>query len=398
MATNLSTMDLGGRHHFLDWVRVLAFAMLIFYHTGMMFVSWEFHVESGYDSELLKSVMMLTSSWRLDILFIVSGVAISFMVSKMPLRFFTRQRVIKLLVPLLFAVAVVIVPQAYYEALQKGVYEGSFWQFWTQEYFTFVWDERMLAPFPTYNHMWYVLYLFAYTLILLPLFTYINGASGRRRLAVWETWLAKGTRVLWCPLALHVLILLAFRSDEISHAFYNDWYGHSIYLLALLLGLLFVRMPGVWLALERNRSTSLVLALVGYAVLLADHHLPESAIPYSGPEVGAVVKLVVKWSWIAMILGYARRYLNFSNAVLTYCGQVVYPFFILHQTVIIVIGYYVIEWPVSGAVAYLLIVASTFLCCGVLYEGLIRRVNVLRLMFGMKWQQGRLFYKSAVTI
>jgi len=253
MVTNQSALHLGGRYYFLDWVRVLAFALLIFYHTGMMFVSWEWHVESGYDSGFLKLIMMLSSSWRLDILFIVSGVAISFMVLKMPLGNFARQRVIKLLLPLLFAIAVVIAPQAYYEALQKGVYEGGFWQFWLQEYFTFAWDKRMLAPFPTYNHMWYVLYLFAYTLLLLPLFAYINGVAGRERLAHWEVWLSKGARVLWFPLALHLLILLVFRNDEINHAFYNDWYGHSIYLLALLLGLLFVRMPGVWLALERNR-------------------------------------------------------------------------------------------------------------------------------------------------
>ncbi len=155
---------IGGRAYFLDWVRVLAFAFLIFYHTGMMFVSWGFHIESGHNSLLLKSIMMLTSTWRLDILFLVSGVAISFLTAKVPLGSFTWQRVLKLYIPLLFAIAVVVAPQSYYEALQKGLFEGSFWQFWTTRYFSFSWDPNMQAPFPTYNHMWYVLYLFHYML------------------------------------------------------------------------------------------------------------------------------------------------------------------------------------------------------------------------------------------
>jgi len=137
--------------------------------------------------------------------------------------------------------------------------------------------------------------------------------------------------------------------------------------------------------------------VLGYALLLADYHLPGTELPYSGAEAGAIVKLVVKWSWIAMLLGYARRYLNFSNVALTYCGQALYPVFILHQSVIIVIGYYVIDWPVNAIMAYLLIVASTFLCCGLLYEGLIRRVELLRLMFGLKWQRGWLSRNSAAT-
>jgi hypothetical protein len=82
--TNASTFDHTSRHYFLDWVRVLAFAFLIFYHAAMMFVDWGFHIESGHNSTFLKSIMLLTSNWRLDILFLVSGVAISFMIAKIP--------------------------------------------------------------------------------------------------------------------------------------------------------------------------------------------------------------------------------------------------------------------------------------------------------------------------
>ena len=387
----------GGRQYFLDWVRVLAFAFLIFYHTGMMFVSWGWHIESGHNSIFLKSIMLLTSNWRLDILFIVSGVAISFMVSKMSLKGFAWQRVLKLLIPLLFAIAVIVAPQSYYEALQKGAFEGNFWQFWTTQYFSFTWDERLISPFPTYNHMWYVVYLFVYTLALLPLFAFINSKKGVALLAQVEGWLTKGTRIIWLPLGVYFLILFANGNDNITHALINDWYGHSIYIFALVMGLLFVRMPAVWAAFERNRYLSLGIGLLGYAALLTIFLTPRGMLPFDGGEAWGKIALFVKWSWIALIIGFARRYLNYTNRALKYCNQIVYPFFILHQTVIIIIGFYVIDFGLSGISEFLIIMFGTFALCGLLYEAIIKRVDILRLMFGLKWN-GTIFLAKQTSI
>ena len=380
-----STKDLQhNRQYFLDWVRVLAFALLIFYHTGMMFVSWEFHIESGQNSTLLKSMMILTSNWRLDLLFIVSGVAISFMTRKMSLKSFTWQRVVKLVIPLLFAVIIVVAPQSYYEAIQKGVFQGSFWEFWTTQYLTFSWDERMIAPFPTYNHMWYVLYLYHYTIALLPLFAFINSKGGERILSVFESWLSHGNRIIWFPLLSYIAIFLIFDEHDISHDFINDWYAHSIYLFSLVLGLLFVRMPRVWQAFENNRYLSLIIGILSYALLLAIFLSPDKMILIDRTTAWDYTSLVIKWSWIALIIGFARRHLSFTNGTLKYCNGIVYPFFILHQTVIIVLGYYVIDWGLSAALEYLIIVSATFISCILLYELLIKRVNALRLLFGLK--------------
>lgn len=351
----------------------------------MMFVDWNWHIESGHNNIFLKSIMLLTSNWRLDILFIVSGVAISFMVTKMSLKYFAWQRVLKLFIPLIFAIIIIVVPQSYYEALQKGVFEGNFWQFWTTQYFSFSIDERMIAPFPTYNHMWYVLYLFSYTIMLLPVFSFINSEKGAGFLLLFESWLTKGTKIIWLPMALYFLILMSNGKDKVTAAFYNDWYGHSIFIFALVMGLLFVRMPSIWASFERNRYLSLVAGLLGYGALLTIFLTPSDMLPFDGSAAWGYIAMFVKWSWIALIIGFARRYLNFSNKALKYCNQIVYPFFILHQTVIIIIGYYVIDWGLSGISEFLIIMIGTFALCGLLYEAIIRRVDILRLMFGLKW-------------
>ena len=311
-----SNEKFGGRQYFLDWVRIFAFAFLIFYHTGMMFVKWGWHIESGHDSEFLKSIMLLTSNWRLDILFIVSGVAISFMISKMPLRYFIWQRMVKLYIPLIFAVVVIVAPQSYFEAVQKGVFEGSFWQFWTSQYFSFSWDERMIAPFPTFNHMWYVLYLVHYTIILLPLFAFINSATGAAWLLKVEGWLTKGSRIVWLPMVIYFVILLINGDDNITHALIDDSYGNSIFIFALVMGVLFVRMPSIWDTFERNRYLSLIIGLVGYGALLTIFYTPREMLPFDGGEAWGKIALVVKWSWIALIIGFAKRHLNYTNKIL----------------------------------------------------------------------------------
>jgi len=391
-----SENNLGSRLYFLDWVRILAFAFLVFYHTAMMFVNWGFHIESGHNSIFLKSIMILSSKWRLDILFLVSGVAISYMITKMSLKSFTWQRVIKLYLPFLFAVAVVVAPQSYYEAIQKGIFEGSFWQFWTSLYFTFTWDERMNAPFPTYNHMWYVFYLFHYTIVLLPLFSFINSDKGKVSLAKIESWLVKGTRIIWLPLAVYSAIFLSFNDHDVNHTFYSDWYGHAIFIFAIIMGLVFVRMPKIWQSFEDNRFISLTIGLVSYGVLLTLFLSPDELLPIDRTLAWDLSSILVKWSWIALIIGFARKYLNHTNKTLKYCNSLVYPFFILHQTVIIVFGYYVIDWGVSGTLEFLIIVFGTFVICGLLYELLIKRVNVLRLLFGMSWKKEITSVKNAL--
>lgn len=380
MTMTQQNINLAARQHFLDWLRVLAFAYLVLFHTGMMFVDWEFHIESGHNSEFLKSVMMLTSSWRLDLLFLVSGVAISAMMIKMTLRVFLWQRIIKLFIPFIFACAVIIAPQPYFEALQKGLIEPGFWQFWTEKYFHFTWLEGMLTPWPTYNHMWYVLYLFFYTVLLVPLIIYINSASGIRFLGKMETWLTKGTRILWAPFILYLVAFLYTGHNNITHAVWDDWFGHFIYAYILVLGVLFVRMPQCWQAFEENRFKSLAVALISYGAIMVRYNwnTPFDVIPWD------LIEMVIKWSWVAMLIGYARYFLNFSNSVLKYSNRIVYPFFILHQTVTIVIGYYIIGWGLTGGLEFIMIATGTYVICLLLIELVIKRMNILRLLFGLK--------------
>ena len=90
------------------------------------------------------------------------------------------------------------------------------------------------------------------------------------------------------------------------------------------------------------------------------------------------------WLWIVAILGFGRRYLNFSNNMLKYAGEAALPFYIFHQTVIVVIGYYVVKWDMGIPGKFLIINVASFVAIVVLYDLLVKRINLMRFFFGMK--------------
>ena len=145
------------------------------------------------------------------------------------------------------------------------------------------------------------------------------------------------------------------------------------------MGVLFVRMPKCWQAFEDIRFISLMVALTSYGVILIKFYT--DIIPSVSWDL---MEMIIKWSWISTLIGFSRHYLNRTNEFLRYANSIVYPFFILHQTVIIVIGYYVIDWGMVGALELITIIVGTFIVCITLTELVIKRSNILRILFGLK--------------
>src|SRR3954467_8909771 len=117
------------RLYFLDWVRIIAFFVLIVYHVGMYYVTWDWHVKSPYASDAIEPLMMLSAPWRLGLLFLISGVASRFLLAKVSGGQFLRQRTWRLLLPLLFGMAVIVPPQPFFEVIEKLGYSGSYGDF-----------------------------------------------------------------------------------------------------------------------------------------------------------------------------------------------------------------------------------------------------------------------------
>jgi glucan biosynthesis protein C len=361
----------------LDWIRVSAFFLLILYHVGMFYVPWGFHVKSPHPVAWLEPVMLITNPWRLTLLFLVSGAATRFMADKLSAGGLAKARTARLLPPLVFAVLVIVPPQTYYEIVEKLGYSGGVIDFY-RKYVTASghWrpdGEPLITP--TYNHMWFVAYLFIYSLLLAAILPFARGRLERgaeRALGGW--------RLLAAPIVfLAVLRMWLAPLFPITHALVDDWYNHALSLSAFLLGFLIARSDGIRAGFVRLRWPALGIAIGGYLLFVwAD--LP--------PAANRIAYAADQWCAIAAILGFGAKHLNRGGPVLTYLTLGVFPFYIVHQTFIVVAGHHLARLGLPQGLEALLLVAGTFITCLATYE-IVRRVNWLRPLFGLKPEAAR---------
>jgi glucan biosynthesis protein C len=385
----LERATLGGRRYDLDWVRICAFGLLIFYHVGMYYVTWDWHVKSPYASHTVEPLMLLTNPWRLSLLFLVSGVATAYLLDRRGKanQGFLRQRSIRLLIPLIFGMAVIVPPQSYLEVVEKVAYAGSYFDFlklYYSAYHGFCKGTDCLI-LPTWNHLWFVAYLWVYTIVLYAVIRLLPKATQWLRAAAEKAF--GGLGVLIWPIAF----LATARATLITiypptDALVGDWYNHAIYATTFLLGYALAGTHQPWIALERLRWTSLVLAILGWAFLVTFNFVYNSDSSLDPSELMMYSRRVVfgidQWAAIAAVLGFARRYLNHDNAARRYLTTAIFPVYILHQTIIVVVAHALKPVNLPPAVEGPLLILVTATGCLVGYE-IIRRSALLRPLFGL---------------
>lgn len=210
---------------FLDWLRVAAFALLVLYHVGMYYVSWDFHIKSPHAGSGLEPLMRLTNPWRMDLLFLVSGAATSFMLLRDGVGgLLLRQRAKRLLIPLLFGILVIVPPQSWLEVVQKYNYTGSYGDFlglYLTGYPGFCAVPGKCLILPTWNHLWFLPYLFLYTLVLWLLLR--KWPALLERLGTWIGTAMKGVGLLaWPALYLALTMVLLRKSFPQNYSVWGD--------------------------------------------------------------------------------------------------------------------------------------------------------------------------------
>lgn len=371
----------------LDWLRVLVFGLLILYHTGMLYAEgWDWHYKSNYTSELLTNFMLWSNQWRMSLLFLISGAAVSFLIAAQPWGEFIRKRIPLLLLPLLFGMFVLVVPQVYVEAHSKGLINSpNYWHFW------YIYLDQTSAEFAphktlgkihlTWNHLWFLPYILAYTIILWTVYPLINSPKCA---PVWR-WLSKLISirmVILVPIALFYGIGWWLHDDHpTTHNFVQDWYNHARSFLCFVLGFVLVRMPHRWNQFAALRWYLLPAALITYAYALFAFNggsLGDSAI---ADEINGLIWSANGWLWILAIIAWAQYWFRFSNPLLKYLNSGVYCFYILHQTLIISIAYFVVPHKLGAIVEPIFIISAVVVSCVVLFE-VIKRLPVVPVLFG----------------
>ena len=374
------------RRHDLDWLRVIAFGLLIFYHIGMFYVTWGWHVKSVYAGPAAEPVMLLVNPWRLALLFFISGVAIRFASDKAPRRAdFAKSRAFRLGLPILAGMLVVVAPQSYFELRQAGAIEPGYLSFWG-DYLNL---EQMFSMItPTWNHLWYVVYLLVYILLVTPFLPFLRRLSERHGEQVAGALLGGPVRLLFITILPFVFYEL-FLSPRFptTHDLFNDWANHTHRFTVFLLGYFAAKNARFWASVEKAWPWALALVVLigGFRLYLRAFHWKAYTSLFEGataPAMAATLTLYA-WSSIVALLGLGQRFLNRPSALLTYLTGAVFCYYILHQTIIVVVGYYLTSAGVGAWPEFLILVAATLAACALGYEA-FRRAPVVSVFFGIK--------------
>lgn len=382
MEVAMNSYPLPDRRWDIDWLRLLVVVgMLVPFHTFRLFDTRDpFYVKNTPQSTILNWYLILGDTIGMQLLFMLAGAAAWYSLRHTSAGRFAWQRVRRLLIPLCTGFVLIVPPQIYLAA-RFNSFSGSFLD-WLPTYFRF--DPEQLAGWYgaawSPAHLWFIFYLFVISLVGLPILILLPTTAGRRLTALAAAARLPGVYLL-VPLALAASLRLLpdFEPNVLYH------------LIWFLTGFVMLCEPRLEEFLARARVPFLLLGLAGLLLNIlwqANAVAALAIIPRWLCE--GLRKSFFAWWIIAGLLGCARTYLREAPrsraalAAVAYLGEASYPFYILHQTVIVVLGYYVLPSSLPVAVEYLLLVGLTYFFTFALYDLAIRRTNFTRFLFGMK--------------
>ena len=395
------------RRYDLDWLRVMVFGLLIVFHIAIGFDGIGIAVY-GYGNnelggELLSLFILFTHGWRLPLLFLIAGMGTCFAFGNKTTGEFLNERSFRLLVPLLFAMVFILIFPRYVQFLSGSGMEVSFIEY------VKVWFVKLgFISHP--QHLWFLVNLFIYSLICVPIFSSIQKTpDGRISSLVKRCFEVKNgiglLLVIPLPLIFVEFIIRPFLPGEVGLGYEFFWY-----LVLFVIGYLCITAKEeFWGSLEKIRKSSVVLgcllmlvyiamfAIVGVEVsgdLLKRKdawYIFEGGWMLAGigfwevpmGHIFSVIHSMNAWAWCMVCFSWGAKYLNKPSKHLTYLNRGVYTFYIVHLPFTLVSLYYLKDVELYWVFKFLIIVVITAMGCWLTFE-IAKRNKILQIVFGIK--------------
>ncbi|TRX71463.1 acyltransferase [Carboxylicivirga sp. M1479] len=343
------------RRYDIDWLRVIAIALLLIYHAAIVFQPWGVligFIQSQKSIESLWIPMSILNVWRIPLLFFVSGMGVCFAIRKRSWKQLLLERSQRILLPFIFGV-IAIVPV--HELLWKGYYNQE------------------LTYTMSRGHLWFLGNIFCYVVLLIPVFFYLkrkaNGRLGSMLAKVLSHPL--GIFVVAIPFTMEVMLV----NPEAFEVYAMTWHGFYLGLLAFLLGFLLIYVgQSVWNNLFQWLWMYLCLATVLFLVrlLVFDLQAPNYLLPLES------------MAWIYAVFGFAYKYLNRPSGLLTYLSGAAYPVYILHMIFLYMAAMWILPMGIHVQLQFVLVTILSLMASMLVYEILIRRIRWVGFLFGYK--------------
>ena len=394
------------RRRDLDLMRTFVVMGLFFFHSARVFDTTEWYVKNDQTREFVDVLLSFAATWGMPLLFVVSGMGIWYSLRSRTIGAFAGERVRRLLVPLVFGLLVIVPPQVWTWLRGNPAYDESYWDFLPRFFdikltfgsFPFVLGDDPATGLFEPGHLWFLVVLLAFSLLFLPVFWYLRQPAGQELVKR----LAQHADHLWVIAAagLPFGVLDAVFGNDVNLA---GWSRYS-YALFILYGYALAADRRFGRALRRHRKGVLLLAVATFVVVGAlfaiggDREGSDVLLDYDAVSVAMrTIRGISGWLWVAAIMGFASgskrpelapKAANREPTVLdrfsAYTSEAVLPIYVLHQTVIVLLGFYIVTWPISSGLKYVAIVLTSMITAFVIYDVAVRRTRLTRFLFGMK--------------
>lgn len=368
------------RHFGLDWLRIAAFLLLILNHIGMYFAPAEWLVKAPVEVRGVIWPLLAMQPWRLPLLFAVSGFASFHLLAKsdgaLP---FLRARSARLLLPLAFGLVVLVPPQTWVSMVGTHGYRHGLGHFWLVD-----WPEFGTVngvSLPRTEHLWFIAYLWTYTAALCLLLA-APPAWRVRAGALTAHFLARPS-LLILPMAglLLLRVVVLFTVPEIKGVL-HDWSSDLIYLPIFLFGFALAANPGHWPLVLRLRRPAIAAAAAALLVLVAVELAFPAARTHLAQAADRAASLLMAWSMVVVLLGLAHQWLRRDHPWRRTLSEAVFPLYLVHQTIIVLVGWRLRDSGLDALPAFLILVAAT-LAGGWAFYAVGRRIAWLRPWIGL---------------
>ncbi len=366
-------MDTSKRRYDLDWLRVIAILAVYFHHIGMPFNGDDFHIMNSESSKLLDDIMVYFEQFRLPLLFLISGTGTVLAFSKRNWIQFLKERTLRLFIPLVFGIFFIVPPQTFYQYIT--VFD-SYWEIYSE------------GRFET-NHLWFIENLYMISIIAIPLIIFLKTNKSKK----FKSWFEKissykiGLLVAGLPLILGTIILKRYYpTGSSSLTNFSETFFYSYF---FIFGILFASSQIFWNNLKRFRRFNIAIFIISSLLFYCYYFVPNDLIkPYLSISVRWDIWYglccLLGWSFILAILGYAQVLLKKPSQYLKRMNEAIYPFYILHQTVIVVLAYYIIQFNFNILTKIILLLGSSFFVIVLIYRFIVYPFKITRVLFGMK--------------
>ncbi|MBP1705805.1 MAG: acyltransferase 3 [Chloroflexi bacterium] len=378
------------RIHAFDWLRAAAVIGIVIYHSLLPFGLRDWHVNNGERSELLTAGLLVFETFGLGLLFLLAGASARFALRTRSNRQFLSERTARLLVPFAFWTLLLTPLTMYVTAVQDGGAPDSFLAYlasWPAGAIGWIVDTGFTPRlFGIGFHLWFLGFLFALSVLALPVFRWLSGEGGRS----FEDALGKAARwpgsslLFFLPTMLPPLFLLPPAPDQF------EWWQFGWYGAYFLTGYVLFLDEKWSAAIRRDVAPAIVVAIVASAGLIAADFTGWVAAHDDAPYVYDVTLVLMiflyalaGWAWTIAVLGGGLRARRLQRPLPERVGEAVLPIYILHQPIVVAVSFVVVGLSVGLAVKAALIVVVGLAATVAVVE-LALRVPVIRTLLGAR--------------